>query len=77
MVGPGPRPAETGAWLEEHRGELVGLVRELVSFRSENRPPHGEEGPCQAFVARYLADLGLRPDVFRPDEVDEIGRAHV
>ncbi len=66
------RPAaETAAeaWLAGHRGELVELVRSLVAFRSENRPPHGEEGPCQAFVAGYLRELGIEPDVFEPPAV--------
>ncbi len=57
------------AWLAAHRDELVELVRELVAFPSENRPPRGEEGPCQAWVADHLRGLGLNPDVFRPDEV--------
>ena len=45
------------------------LVRSLVAHRSENRPPRGEEGPCQAFVAGYLRQLGVAPDVFEPSAV--------
>ncbi len=66
------RPATETAvdrWLESHRSELVELVRSLVAFRSENRPPAGEEGPCQAFVAEYFAGLGIEPDVFEPSAV--------
>jgi acetylornithine deacetylase len=57
------------AWLAAHRDDLVTLVRELVSHPSENRPPRGAEASCQAFVAGYLRELGLEPDVFEPDEV--------
>jgi acetylornithine deacetylase len=57
-------------WLEAHRDDLLELVRRLISFRSENRPPRGDEGPCQAYVAEYLAGLGLAPEIFRPDEVE-------
>jgi acetylornithine deacetylase len=56
-------------WLSAHGDDLIELTRRLVSYRSENRPPRGEEGACQAFVADYLSRLGLEPDVFQPDDV--------
>jgi acetylornithine deacetylase len=56
-------------WLDAHEPDLVGLAAELVRLPSENRPPHGDEAACQAAVATRLRDLGLEPDVFRPDAV--------
>src|SRR5205814_2484434 len=58
-----------GKWLASHRDDLIDLTRRLVSYPTENRPPRGDEAACQAFVTAYLRRLGLKPDVFQPDEV--------
>src|SRR4029078_6015841 len=60
----------TDKWLRSHRQDLVALTRELVAFASENRPPDGNEGPCQQLVAAPLHELGAEVDVFRPHEVE-------
>ena len=60
----------TDEWLRSHREDLVELTRELVAFASENRPPDGNEGPCQELVAERLHEAGAEVDVFRPDEVE-------
>lgn len=71
-MGNAPRTAISGAiveWVEAHRSDLTGLTQALVAFPSENRPPHGAEKACQLYIADFLADIGCRVDLFRPDEV--------
>jgi acetylornithine deacetylase len=57
------------AAVDDLRHDIVALQQALVRFDSVNQPPWGNEGPCQAFVAQQMRDLGLVVDVFRPDEV--------
>ena len=56
------------SWIDAREADLVDLARALISLRSENRQPHGEEGPCQRYVADALRDIGCRVDVFTPPE---------
>ena len=55
--------------VDEMGGEIVELERMLVRFDSVNQPPWGNEGPCQAFVAERMREMGLTVDCFTPDEV--------
>lgn len=55
--------------VDEMRDEIIELERALVRFDSVNQPPWGNEGPCQAFVAERMRELGLTVDCFTPDEV--------
>jgi acetylornithine deacetylase len=65
---------ETDAYIAEHSGDLVELVRSLVGFRtvsvdlspgSEHR--ENEEKELQEFVAARLSALGAEVDQFEPD----------
>jgi acetylornithine deacetylase/succinyl-diaminopimelate desuccinylase family protein len=72
--------------VEARRGELVALVRELVSHPSENPKLLGDpaaqaraiaaEGACQSAVATHLAALGMQLDRFEalPGRDDVVGR---
>ena len=62
------------AYVDERLDDLVGLVRELVSFNtvsvdlapgSEHRT--NDEGALQEMVGGYLADLGAEVDQWEPD----------
>ncbi len=47
----------------EKKEELIELLRTLIKIPSLT----GEEGEAQAFISRYLKDLGLKVDVWEPD----------
>ncbi|WP_010268468.1 M20/M25/M40 family metallo-hydrolase [Paenibacillus senegalensis] len=59
-------------WISEHREEALELTRSLVSLRSINRVPHGEEWQVQQYVADYLRKLGCGTDMFLPTDVREL-----
>ncbi|BDG59654.1 acetylornithine deacetylase [Caldinitratiruptor microaerophilus] len=50
-------------YIDEHRGALLALLQDLVAFRTEAPPARNAAG-AQAYVARYLQELGLVTDVW-------------
>src|SRR5215475_1354198 len=77
--------AEVSAAVEQRADDIVELVQELVSYRSENpklldHPDRQEEGraqeaACQEAIATHLRSLGLEIDVFEalPGRNDVVG----
>lgn len=52
--------------------EILAWTQTLIRFPSENRPPNGNEGPAQEFIASECRSLGLEVDVFSPEELPNI-----
>lgn len=64
------RPAlleRISAYMHANQDRLAAIVADLVRIPSENKPPRGAEGACQAYVAEFLGKLGIEPAVYRPD----------
>jgi acetylornithine deacetylase len=55
--------------VESLREYLFSTTRELVRIPSVNHPPTGDEYECQMAVARHLREIGLKPEIYVPDEV--------
>jgi acetylornithine deacetylase len=84
-VAPPEIVAQVSAAVEQRADDIVELVRELVSYRSENPkllddPARREEGrvqeaACQEAIAAHLQNLGLEIDVFEalPGRNDVVG----
>lgn len=55
--------------LEKSAEEVVPLTQKLIRFPSVNKPPYGQEGKCQEFVASWMKDFFDEVDVFEPTQV--------
>jgi acetylornithine deacetylase len=51
-------------YVEDHRRRLFEIIRDLVRLNSENTPPLGREGSCQAYAAALLRQSGWDADVY-------------
>jgi len=59
-------------FVERQQEQLIQIVQDLVRIPSENTPPDGAEAACQGYVANFLKELGLKPDIYSPPEVPGI-----
>ena len=58
--------------VDRRKGEILDWAKELISFDSENRPPDGNEGGAQTFIADACKRAGLEVDEFTPASVADI-----
>lgn len=57
------------AYVNENRERLYEIIADLVRIPSENKPPLGNEGDCQQYIAKLLGGLGMEPVSYIPDRV--------
>ena len=55
--------------IEKKEKDIVNWLKKLVSYSSENRFPFGNEGAAQKFIEKECLNIGLKTDVFSPEEV--------
>ena len=48
--------------------EIVSLASELIRIDSQNNPPYGQEGPCQAWVHDFLCAAGVESRIVSLDQ---------
>lgn len=56
-------------WVNDNKKNTIELVQDLVRFNTVNEVTHGSEKACQLFLAKYLNDMGMKVDVFSPEDV--------
>jgi len=55
--------------VDEKEEEIIRFTQQLIRTPSVNHPPTGDEKACQDLIVEKFRQLGLKVDVFRPDEV--------
>ena len=56
-------------FVDAHREELIGMVRDLVRIPSENTPPNGAEAACQEYCAASLRESGYATELYELGDV--------
>jgi acetylornithine deacetylase len=65
--------SDISTWLDQNKGRILELARELVRTPSENLFPHGDHGneaACQRIIEQRLVDLEFSVDSFVCSEVE-------
>ena len=55
--------------VEQNHKVLISMLQDLINIPTENAPPNGFEKEGQEYIAKVFKDLGLKLDVFAPDEI--------
>jgi acetylornithine deacetylase/succinyl-diaminopimelate desuccinylase-like protein len=50
-------------YVDARQDRLITLISELVRRPSGNKPPIGNEGECQRYIAPMIRAAALTPDV--------------
>jgi acetylornithine deacetylase len=69
---PGGFGAAVHRAIDARRAEILDWTMKLIRFPSENRPPSGNEGDAQEFLAAECRKLGWDPQMFLPTDVPGI-----
>ncbi|MHB1346975.1 MAG: M20/M25/M40 family metallo-hydrolase, partial [Candidatus Humimicrobiaceae bacterium] len=56
----------------KRKSEIADWLRLLAQFPSENRFPKGNEGDAQNFIEKECSSIGLKTDMFSPEDVPGI-----
>ncbi|MCL4384874.1 MAG: M20/M25/M40 family metallo-hydrolase [Actinobacteria bacterium] len=58
--------------VSKRKGEIIEWLKSLVRFPSENRFPNGNEGEAQKFIEKECSIIGLKTDMFSPEDIPGI-----
>jgi acetylornithine deacetylase len=61
-------------YVDQKRGRLIELTRDLIRIPSENAPPTGGEEACQSYIAKALHACGWQPELYQITDVKGLDR---
>jgi len=58
------------SYIEEHKEDLYVLLSRLIQIDTVNTITSGNESNCIPFISNEYQKLGLRPEIYMPDDVE-------